>query len=107
MAKRTRGLGYATVAILSAVDQGHRYGLDMMEATDLPSGTVYPALGRLERRGLVRARWESDDVARREARPRRCYYQITKEGRRAMAEAAARFASLGDAVNPAPVPKNV
>lgn len=107
MAKRTRGLGYATVAILNAVDQGHRYGLDMMEATDLPSGTVYPALGRLERRGLVRARWESDDVARREARPRRCYYQITKEGRRVMAEAAARFASLGDAVNPAPAPENV
>ena len=106
MAKRTRGLGYATVAILSAIDQGHRYGLDMMEATELPSGTVYPALGRLERRGLVRARWESDDVARREARPRRRYYQITKDGKSAMAEAAHRFASLGDAVNPVSVPKN-
>ncbi len=37
---------------------------------------------------------------------RRCYYQITKEGRRAMAEAAHRFVSLGDAVSPAPAPKN-
>ncbi len=101
MTKRSRGLGYSTVAILSAIDQGHRYGLDVMNATDLPSGTVYPALGRLEQRGLVWARWESDEVARREARPRRRYYQVTKEGILAMAEAAERFASLGAAVNPA------
>jgi DNA-binding PadR family transcriptional regulator len=95
MPKRSRGLGYGTVAILQAIQAGHRYGLDMMEATGLPSGAVYPALARLERRGLVEARWESDRVARREARPRRRYYRITAEGKRAAAEAVRRFATLG------------
>ena len=106
MSKNTRGLGYGTVAILSAIAQGHRYGLDMMEATNLPSGTVYPALGRLERRGLVRAQWESDDVARREARPRRRYYRITKDGKLAMAEAMQRFAKLANAAGAMPPPRN-
>ena len=56
---RGRRLGYTAVALLKALESGHRYGLDMMAATGLPSGTVYPTLGRLEKRGLVRAKWES------------------------------------------------
>ena len=77
---RRRKPGYAAIAILKALKSGSRYGLDLMFATDLPSGTVYPQLGRLEARGLVRAEWESEDVARREARPKRRYYQITQSG---------------------------
>ena len=59
-------LGYATVAILGAVRQGHRFGLDIMRQTGLPSGTVYPTLARAERSGLVRSRWEDS----RHRRPR-------------------------------------
>ena len=77
---RQRKPGYAAIAILKALKSGSRYGLDLMTATDLPSGTVYPQLGRLEARGLVQAEWESDDVARKEARPKRRYYRITEAG---------------------------
>ena len=66
---RNRKPGYAGIALLKALESGNRYGLDLMAATDLPSGTVYPQLGRLEARGLVRAEWEAEEVARREARP--------------------------------------
>lgn len=48
---------------------------------DLPEGTVYPALRRLERDGLVRARWVDVDGA-----PRRRYYALTTAGERALAE---------------------
>ena len=84
---RRRTPGYAGIALLKALMGGHRYGLDLMAATDLPSGTVYPQLGRLEARGLVRAEWESEDVARKEARPKRRYYQITKSGQEVLQEA--------------------
>ena len=77
---RNRKPGYAAIAILKALKSGSRYGLDLMTATDLPSGTVYPQLSRLEARGLVRATWESEEVARNQARPRRRYYQITESG---------------------------
>lgn len=95
MLKRSRTLGFSTAAILQAIDAGRRYGLDIMDATDLASGAVYPALGRLERRGFVRGKWEADQIARQEARPRRRYYEITKDGRTALAHALERFSSLG------------
>jgi DNA-binding PadR family transcriptional regulator len=87
MMHRQRKPGYAAIAILKALKSGSRYGLDLMTATDLPSGTVYPQLGRLEARGLVQAEWESEDVARKEARPKRRYYQITESGDELLNEA--------------------
>jgi DNA-binding PadR family transcriptional regulator len=86
--------GYAGIALLKALKGGHRYGLDLMALTDLPSGTVYPQLGRLEARGLVRAEWEPEDVARAEARPRRRYYEITKSGEEILQEALADLRRL-------------
>ena len=61
MGKRTLGMVSAT--ILRAVKDGHLYGLDVMEATGLPDGTVYKTLHRMEKRGLVSARWEDAEVA--------------------------------------------
>lgn len=37
--------------VLHALARGHRYGFDLLEQTGLTSGTVYPALERLERLG--------------------------------------------------------
>lgn len=76
-----RRLGYATVAILRAIDAGHRYGLDIVEATGLAGGTVYVALSRLHRRGLLRSSWEDDATAEGAGRPRRRYYELTRPGR--------------------------
>jgi len=92
MARKT--LGITTVQILHAVALGTRYGFDIMDATGLPSGTVYPALSRLERQGLLRARWEAHRIAREEKRPPRKYYQITKDGKRRLLEAAARIRAV-------------
>jgi DNA-binding PadR family transcriptional regulator len=56
-----------------------RYGLQLMQDTGLPSGTLYPILVRLERAGWVQSRWEDvDPVA--EGRPNRRYYRLTATG---------------------------
>jgi len=59
---------------------GHRYGFDIMEASGLPSGTVYPVLRRLEEWGHVTSRWEEEAAARVEGRPRRRFYALTGSG---------------------------
>lgn len=89
-----RALGFATVTILRALADGVGYGLDVMSRTDLPSGTVYPALQRLERMGYVTARWEAESVARAEGRPRRRYYRLTGSGATALKVAIRRFGEL-------------
>lgn len=90
-----RPLGYATIAVLQAVSDDVGYGFDVIDRTGLPSGTVYPALASLERRGFVKSRWESDAKARAEGRPRRRYYTMTRAGAVELAEALARLGTLG------------
>ena len=85
---------YPTAAVLLAIRAGHRYGFDVMDATGLPNGTVYPLLRRLERRGVLAAAWEADDVARAQQRPPRRYYRLTAAGEAEMAEVAARFPAI-------------
>ncbi len=89
-----RSLGITSLQILGSIRDGVAYGLDIVARTGMPSGTVYPTLGRLRKSGLVKARWEDQRVAEREGRPRRRYYDLTGEGARALAEGAARMASL-------------
>ena len=67
-------LSFSATVILQAVANGYGYGFDIMDATGLPSGTVYPALRRMEAAGLVVSRWEDAAVAQREHRPARKYY---------------------------------
>lgn len=59
--------------------EGERYGLDIMQATGLPSGTVYPILTRLQRAGWLAAHWEEIDPAA-VGRPARRWYRLTPEG---------------------------
>jgi PadR family transcriptional regulator, regulatory protein PadR len=54
-----------------------RYGYDLMKASGLPSGTLYPMLGRLQEQGLVSSAWEPTGA---DGRPPRRYYQLTDEG---------------------------
>ena len=74
-------LSHTAAIILQAIDAGHEYGFSVMETTGLPSGTVYPALRRLERDGLIRSQWESQRVADAGQRPPRKYYRITRSGK--------------------------
>lgn len=94
MPDRNRRLGFGTIAILHALDAGRGFGFEIMDATGLTSGTVYPALDRLEDLGYARSKWEADSVAHRDARPARRYFEITASGRKALADAAARYPAL-------------
>ena len=86
---------YPTTLVLHAIASGIRYGFDIAEHTGLQTGTVYPALRRLDALGFVRSNWESEKTARREQRPARRYYEITVAGSNALDLAMKRFANLG------------
>jgi DNA-binding PadR family transcriptional regulator len=87
-------LTYSSAIVLQAAARGYRYGFDIMDASGLPGGTVYPALRRLEQSGFVKSSWESDEIARKAKRPRRRYYETTPQGAEALAEAVKRFRLL-------------
>jgi PadR family transcriptional regulator, regulatory protein PadR len=87
-------LPYVALFVLQAISKGRHFGFDIMEATSLPSGSIYPALRRLESTGLVASNWEADDRARKAGRPRRRNYQLTKAGRTALAENAGKYQAV-------------
>jgi PadR family transcriptional regulator PadR len=64
------------------------------EVIDLPEGTIYPALRRLEREGLVAGRWVDSGGG-----PRRRYYDITAVGTRSLDEGAAAWQRFAAAAN--------
>ena len=71
--------------ILSLINRLPMYGYQIVKelaqkaegGLTLKEGTVYPALMRLERKGLVTSKWQQTDRRRG-----RRYYQITERGRR-------------------------
>jgi DNA-binding PadR family transcriptional regulator len=83
-----------TALVLRAVAAGYGYGFDIMESCGLPSGTVYPALRRLEKAQLLRSRWEREDEAHADGRPRRRTYELTAEGRDVLPEAEGKLAEV-------------
>jgi DNA-binding PadR family transcriptional regulator len=89
-----RRLSVTAVSILQAIVSGFEYGFDIIDETNLPSGTVYPTLSRLERDGYVRSAWEDEQRAHREGRPARRYYRITASGVRALESAVSYYRAL-------------
>ncbi len=89
-----RRLSITVVSVLRSVADGYAYGFDVIDTTGLPSGTVYPALSRLERDGYVRSAWEDDEAAHRDGRPARRYYRVTAQGTKALATAIDYYRSL-------------
>jgi DNA-binding PadR family transcriptional regulator len=79
--------GHLDVLLLAALEGGPRHGYAVKEALregsggrfDLPTGTVYPALHRLEAAGLISGDWSITDGRRRRS------YQLTDAGRRRLA----------------------
>ena len=94
-------MSITAVSVLQAIANGYQYGFDVIDQPGLPSGTVYPALTRLERDGLVRSAWENEQQAHGEGRPARRYYKLTAPGVKALAEATSYYRTL----LPAPRPK--
>src|SRR6187399_3445873 len=89
------GISFTGLFVLQALARGYRFGFDVMEVTGLPSGTIYPALRRLEALGLVTSDWEKDVKARKEGRPRRRYYELTPAGKQHLKETEARVQAVG------------
>jgi PadR family transcriptional regulator, regulatory protein PadR len=87
-------LTYSTAAILQAVANGYLYGFDIIDITGMPGGTIYPALRRLEEAGHLTSKWEKQSIAQAELRPPRKYYELTRAGREALADAVKRFRLL-------------
>jgi len=73
-------LSHTAAMIRQTIHAGQIYGFSVMEATGLPSGTVYPAMRRLERDGLIMSKWEQQSIADAEQRPLRKYYKLTRTG---------------------------
>ena len=97
-------LSHTAAMILQAIDAGCLYGFSIMESLGLPSGTVYPALRRLERDELIGSSWEKQKIADAELRPPRKYYRLTAAGRSAL-EAARRRYPLLDRLQPVHKPE--
>jgi PadR family transcriptional regulator, regulatory protein PadR len=97
--------GYLDPVILAILSDGALHGYAVIEELkvrsggelDLPEGTVYPALHRLERRGLLKSGWTRVDGRRRRV------YRLTSSGRREL-ESKTRewraFARVVDGVLP-------
>lgn len=91
-------LTYPTALVLEALANEFHHGFDVMDATGLPSGTVYPVLRRLEQEGLVRSRWEKAELAQREGRPPRRYYELLASAEPWLEVARERYRVLSAAV---------
>jgi PadR family transcriptional regulator PadR len=76
--------GYAVIQALRERSQ---------EVFDLPEGTVYPVLHRLERAGLLSSKWD-DETGRR-----RRVYQLTRAGRTAMRQQTEDWLSFARTVS--------
>ena len=87
-------LSHTAAMILQAIDAGLVYGFSIMEMTGLPSGTVYPAMRRLERDKLIGSRWERQSIADAEQRPARKYYKLTVAGAEALKASRNRYPLL-------------
>ena len=103
--KLTRPLERVLRVFLADISARH-YGYDLMKAADLPSGTLYPMLARLQDQGLVTSQWEPPPTDA-SGRPPRKYYQLTGDGIRVarleLAQAAqAAHRATQHAARPAP-----
>lgn len=89
-----RRLSVTAASVLQAVANGFEYGFDIIDTTGLPSGTVYPALSRLERDGYVRSAWEDERRAHRDGRPARRCYRVTAPGSRVLTDTLTYYRGL-------------
>jgi len=92
-------LSHTAAMVLQSIHDGFVYGFSIMERTGLPSGTVYPALRRLEGERLIASQWEPQAIAEAAQRPPRKCYKITRDGRVALEISQQRYPLLAQ---PAP-----
>ena len=82
-----------TLAPMHGWGLAHRIGELSREALRVGQGSIYPALVRLEQRGLIGTEWRTTENNRRAK-----YYRITAAGRRALGEELASWRRFVGAV---------
>lgn len=93
--------GHLDLLLLAILADGPAHGYAVIESLrnrsggtfDLPEGTIYPALHRLESQGLLRSSW-SEDSARRKR-----IYQLTAKGQRTLAKRQEEWQRFSKAVD--------
>jgi DNA-binding PadR family transcriptional regulator len=101
MAKDQNLKGHLDAMVLAIIDDLPLHGYGVIEELrkrsggvfDLPGGTVYPALHRLERQGLLRS-----DRERVDGRERRIY-RLSRRGRRQLSEDRSGWTEFAGAVS--------
>jgi DNA-binding PadR family transcriptional regulator len=73
------------------------FATELMKAAGIGSGSLYPALARMQAEGWIEQESEDSDVAKTEGRPARRYFRMTGKG---ALEAHAALVDLSNAVRP-------
>jgi transcriptional regulator len=92
--------GHLDGLLLAVIEAGPLHGYAVIEALQLrsggtltlPTGTVYPALRRLEAAGWISGRWSTVDGRRRRT------YRLTAAGRRALSQERAEWQDFSGAI---------
>ncbi len=93
--------GHLDLLLLAVLAEGPAHGYAVIEALrsrsagtfDLPEGTIYPALHRLESQGLLRSHWSEDSLRRKRV------YQLTPKGQQALAKRQEEWKRFSKAIN--------
>ena len=93
--------GHLDLLLLSILANGPAHGYAVIESLrqrssgtfDLPEGTIYPALHRLEKQELLSSDW-TDESGRRKR-----IYKITSKGRQSLRQRRGEWQSFSQAVN--------
>ena len=93
--------GTLDLLILKAVSLTPMHGWAISErihqvsraVVQIPQGSLYPALHRLERRGWIRAEWDASDNNRKAK-----FYELTRAGRKQLDAESDAWARLTKAV---------
>jgi PadR family transcriptional regulator, regulatory protein PadR len=94
--------GSIEMLVLALLEARPRHGYEIGKLIEVRSGgrltfalpTLYPTLLRMENRGLIKGRWV-EKAGERD----RCFYRLTPEGRRALAERRATWKDYVAAIN--------
>ena len=93
--------GHLDLLLLAVLAEGSAHGYAVIESLrqrssgifDLPEGTIYPALHRLESQGLLRSRWQEDAPRRRRV------YELTTAGKQALSKRQTEWREFSKAIN--------
>lgn len=93
--------GHLDLLLLSVLAEGRAHGYAVIDSLrqrsggvfDLPEGTIYPALHRLESQGLLHSHWQEDAPRRRRV------YELTSRGRQVLSKRQEEWREFSKAIN--------